>query len=389
MPRFEMTALIMLFICLSNSYAEQEVKPMFRTGIDANYWLYLATNKYDSTNWDGVAWKDENSKQKWYDSNKEVSLFKYLHEKGVDAFRIRLWVNEDGPSGLRYATEIAHAAQDNGLKPYLVIFLSDKWTDISKQPMPTIWNELNTEELKSTVYQYSKRVTEHFQKEGIDIDMYEIGNETDFGICGVFPPSLDNLSEEKRMEYWAQAASIMKSCISGIKDANPNGKIMLHIAVSWSYDFALGYFKFMDSNQVPFDYIGLSYYPSSPVMQQFRITTIEAIDSLVNRLYSQLKRPIFFPEYAFPHTKDQSHAFFKDWNNPVYGYEATLEGQKSMLRTFLNWARKHPHIYGAYYWSPEWYIPKDKDKGVETGWAPMCLFATDGNALPAVDSFAR
>lgn len=367
----------------AQNIAEEEGKPMFRNGIDANYWLYLATERYDSADWSDVAWK--NGTQKWSAGNKEIKLFDFLHEKGVNAFRIRLWVSEDGPHGLKYATEIAHAARESGLKPYLVIFLSDRWADFTKQPRPKIWSKLDPEALKQTVRDYCAEIVEHFQHEGIEIDMYEIGNEIDFGICGAFPPSIQSVSDMDRIKAWTESAGIIKAAIAGVKSADPNGKIILHIAMTWVYDFALGYFGFMSRHGVEFDYIGLSYYPSSPAMKEMR--TIAALDSFVSKLYSQFRRPIIIAEYAFPHTADLTHAFFKDWNHPVYGYDPTPEGQKLMLSTFLDWARRHPHVYGTYYWSPEWYVPSHSPG--EAGWGPMCLFGADGKALPAVESFSK
>ena len=134
---------------------------------------------------------------------------------------------------------------------------------------------------------------------------------------------------------------------------------------------------------IDLDYMGLSYYPSNPAMEANN--TIESIDSFINGLYDHFKRPIIISEYAFPHTTDLSNALFKDWNCPVYGYEPTKAGQHLMLSSFLHWARKNPHVYGAYYWSPEWYTPSDSSS--EAGWGPMCLFDSDGKALPAVQEF--
>ncbi len=357
-------------------------KPVFLNGVDANYWLYLATEKYDSADWSAVARKD--GKQNWYQGDQEVNLLEFLHEKGVNAFRIRLWVNEDGPHGLRYATETAIAAQRNGFRPHLVIFLSDGWADFTRQPRPRIWKELDTEELRRTVRDYCAGVVKHFQDNGVEIDTYAIGNEIDLGICGAFPPSFAQVSDEERIKAWTESAEIIKAAIAGVKSADPDGKIMLHIAMTWVYDFALAFFGFMSNHGVDFDYIGLSYYPSSPAMESNN--TIKSIDFFVNGLYDHFKRPIIIAEYAFPHTADLSKALFKDWNRSVYGYEPTETGQRAMLSAFLKWAAKNPHVHGAYYWSPEWYVPGDSSS--ESGWGPMCLFGPDGKALPAIVGFS-
>jgi arabinogalactan endo-1,4-beta-galactosidase len=383
---FQLTRIFFFIVTIlltSVDAVTSQEKVMFHNGVDANYWLYLATDKYDSADQSNVAWRSGNIPQKWYEGDKEIDLFDFLHEKGVNAFRIRLWVSENGESGLKYATAIAHKAQKGGFKPYLVIFLSDQWAALTKQPRPQIWSELDPEALKQTVRQYAREVVRHFQNESIQLDIYAIGNETDFGICGAFPPSIKEVSNADRIKAWTESAEIIKAAIAGVKESNPNGKIVLHVA-TWAYDFVREYFGFMTQQGIAFDYIGLSYYPSSPAMREMR--TIAAVDAFVNRLYKKFKHPIIIAEYAFPHTSEFTHAFFKNWNLPVYGYELTPEGQKLMLTTFLNWARKHPHIHGAYYWSPEWYMPNEFH--VEAGWGPMCLFGPDGRALPAVESFS-
>ena len=107
-----------------------------------------------------------------------------------------------------YATESTHQAQKSGLKPYLVIFLSDRWADFTKQPRPKSWGELDPEALKQTVRRYCQDVVRHFQSEGIQLDMYAIGNETDLGICGAFPSSIQDVSDSKRIKAWTRWENI-------------------------------------------------------------------------------------------------------------------------------------------------------------------------------------
>jgi len=75
-------------------------------------------------------------------NGKAGDLFEQLRAAGCDAFRIRLWTGDEEPHGLNYATAVAQRAQRAGLKPYLVIFLSENWSDYVKQPAPKIWKDL-------------------------------------------------------------------------------------------------------------------------------------------------------------------------------------------------------------------------------------------------------
>jgi arabinogalactan endo-1,4-beta-galactosidase len=114
--------LIVTVLVTSVDAVTSQEKVMFRNGVDANYWLYLVTDEYDSADESIVAWKGGNIPRKWYEGDKEIDPFDFLHEKGVNAFRLRLWVSENRESGLKYATAIARKAQKSGLKPYLVLF---------------------------------------------------------------------------------------------------------------------------------------------------------------------------------------------------------------------------------------------------------------------------
>ena len=86
-------------------------------GIDSNYALDMATRK-----------------KAWIDRSGPVDPCTLLAKFGCQNARIRLWVGENGINRLNYATETARRARRAGLKPYLVIFLSEEWADFVKQP---------------------------------------------------------------------------------------------------------------------------------------------------------------------------------------------------------------------------------------------------------------
>ena len=138
-------------------------------GIDSNYALDMATRN--------KAWKDR---------SEPVDPFELFAKNGCQNARIRLWVGEDGINRLTYATQTARHAKQAGLKPYLVIFLSDDWADFVKQPAPAVWKKLTPEKKLAAVAEYTESVVSHMARNGVDIDTFEIGNEIDFGICGEF-----------------------------------------------------------------------------------------------------------------------------------------------------------------------------------------------------------
>src|SRR4051812_23606335 len=104
-------------VCWAAVAAHAQTTRLFFTGVDANYSLEM-----------------ERAGKTWTSKDTPSDLFSILRSAGADSFRIRLWTGDDGVNGLHYATEIAQRAHKAGLRPYLVIFLSENWSDYVKQP---------------------------------------------------------------------------------------------------------------------------------------------------------------------------------------------------------------------------------------------------------------
>src|SRR5262249_24518490 len=91
-------------------------------GIDSNYTLDMAARK-----------------REWKEGSGRVNPYELFAKHGCLNARIRLWVGDDGMNRLSYAIETARRAKQAGLRPYLVIFLSEEWADFVKQPAPAVW----------------------------------------------------------------------------------------------------------------------------------------------------------------------------------------------------------------------------------------------------------
>ena len=184
-------------------------------GIDSNYALDMATRH-----------------KAWNDRSGPVDPYTFFAKLGCQNARIRLWVGENGINRLNYATETARRAQLAGLKPYLVIFLSDEWADFVKQPAPAEWKNLATEQKLTAIEAYTERVVKHMATNGVALDTFEIGNEIDFGICGEFEEawprrvSLDFM----RTKIWPRMTPILKAAEAGVLKAQPKARFILHLS---------------------------------------------------------------------------------------------------------------------------------------------------------------
>jgi beta-galactosidase len=174
-----------------------------------------------------------------------------------------------------------------GMKFLLDFHYSDTWADPQKQFKPAAWKGQDFSQLKQTVFTYSKDVVEALKNAGAEPDMVQIGNEINHGM--IWPDGhINNLDSLAQLIYAA---------IQGVKAVNPSITIMLHIALGGQNDEARFFLDNMMMRGVPFDVIGLSYYPRwHGTLEDLRYN----LDDLAKRYdkdvivveYSQLKREV-------------------------------------------------------------------------------------------------
>lgn len=338
----------------------------FHLGVDSNYGLQMRRDQ-----------------KTWTEDGKPLDdLDAAFARRGVNAARIRLWTGDDGESGLHYAVDVANRARDAGLKPYLVLFLSENWADMVKQPAPAIWKNLEEPAKLAAIEAYAERVTRHFIRNGHDIELFEIGNEIDFGICGVFEEewpkrvSLEYMSQR----IWPRMTPILAAAQRGVRKARPTARFMLHLAQWQERDYCIAFWKQMLEAGVSVDVAGISYFPTSAADPAKR--TLAYFDQTVTAIHRAIDRPVIVCETAYP-SAAKFAGQFATWNQPVEGFDLTPDGQAKWLGRFLATARANRHVQGVYYWSPEWYTPGD------VNWSPFAWFDERGAARPAMKAIGR
>ncbi len=331
----------------------------FRIGVDANFIL-----------------SGEQSRHGFWVDEKRVDPLELFAINGANAFRLRLWVGKDGESKLTYATELAQRAQQAGLQPYLVLFLTEDWADVNKQPAPVEWAELTINERVDAIRQYSQETAQHFLDQDISLDFYEIGNEIDYGICGVFadttrPRDVSSL----RSDIWPDEARLIQSAIEGIREVDPEARILLHIASSWDPGLASAFFGAMIDFGVDYDYMGLSFYPTA-----FGEAAAYRLCDTLSMLRNEIGKPVIIAETAYP-AEPPSGGMFGDWRRALPGYPLTAEGQAWYLSDMFKGMKERDDVLGVYVFSPDFWFSGEL-------WGPFALFDKEGNARPGVASFS-
>ena len=304
------------------------------------------------------------------DAGKPKDALEILREKGANVVRLRLWVAPDGQnmnvSDLPYTLALAKRVKAQGFQFLLDLHFSDVWADPGQQTKPQAWKELNFAELTQKVEDYSRETVAEFAKNGALPDMVQIGNETPNGMLWPDGKTLE-------LGGWARFATLFKAGARGVKISAPNAQIMIHInnaddAGLWNWFFDELKQK---GGEVPFDVIGLSYYPGP----QSRLATLK--NSLAD-LAKKLGKPIMVVETGYPFAENDAQKAAQ-WE-----FGATPHGQKIFLQKLIQIVREVPNNLGrgVVWWEPAW-VPIH---GLGHYSGPKMLWDEKFEALPALNA---
>jgi beta-galactosidase len=173
-----------------------------------------------------------------------------------------------------------------GMKFLLDFHYSDTWADPGKQYKPAAWRGKSFPELKQAVYDYTKEVMQALKDQGTPPDMVQVGNEINHGM--IWPEgNIGNLDS---------LAQLLYAGINGVRVVAPATTIMLHVALGGQNDESRLFYDNMVARQVPFDVIGLSYYPKWHC-------TLEDLEYNAADLAKQYDRDVIVVEYS--HKKEE------------------------------------------------------------------------------------
>jgi beta-galactosidase len=164
---------------------------------------------------------------------------------------------------------------------------SDYWADPQQQNKPSAWVGQDFPTLKKSLHDYTVSVMKALKDQGTTPDMVQVGNEINHGM--VWPEgAINNLDSLAQLIY---------AGVTGVKEVSPSTAIMLHIALGGQNEEARFFLDNMKARNVPFDVIGLSYYPRwHGTLQDLKNNMADLAKRYPQQVmvaeYSQLKREV-------------------------------------------------------------------------------------------------
>jgi arabinogalactan endo-1,4-beta-galactosidase len=304
-------------------------------------------------------------------------LIAILKDNGFNTARLRIFVNPQKKgtvvNDLPYTLNLAKRAKDCGMEVLLNFHYSDTWADPQKQIKPKAWAEMSFEELRKTVESYTASVMKAFKDADVLPEMVQIGNEI---TPGMLWPDGKVTGEYGNDGQWEKFATLIKAGIAGVRQADPEGdvKIMIHIDKGASKKVCQWFFTRLNKNQVPYDIIGISYYP-------WWHGTMEGLEENLNYIATELKKDVVVVETAYHHADNELYERVQEPPFPQ-----TPQGQRDFLYALTKMVLKAPDDRGrgVCYWYPE-SVAVNRRIWMKGN---VALFDSNGKTLPSVRAFA-
>ena len=346
----------------------------------------------------------------------ESDLVDILARNGVNAARLRLWVNPYSPSGEPYGAgtcdlacvkRLARRAKAHGMRLLLDLHYSDFWCDPGRQLPPKAWTGLTGAALCERVYHHTREMLACLRKAGLTPDIVQIGNEITNGMLWPAGRLSDPQPGVRRTGFDTLAPLVAAGCRAVREDGG--ARVMLHLERSGDNAVWREWFDEMLARGVDFDLIGASYYP-------YWHGSFDLLRQNLNDMIGRYGRDVMVVETAYAFTSEHFdpaqaganlviHDALKCFDGSDAPYPLTLEGQRLFVGELLSLVNglDGGHGAGVYYWEPAWLpLPgstwatvaaraymDEPHKAGGNEWANQCLFDYRGNANPALKEFCR
>ncbi|WP_243350107.1 arabinogalactan endo-beta-1,4-galactanase [Parabacteroides sp. FAFU027] len=290
------------------------------------------------------------------DKGQKEDCLSILKEHGINAIRLRTWVNpNDNPQSGHCSKEetvaMAVRAKKLGMDVMIDFHYSDSWADPKQQVKPKAWEGLSFDQLKQALYDYTFDVMTALKKAGVTPKWVQVGNETPGGM--IYP--------EGKIENWGQLTQLINKGYDAIKAVSPESKVILHVdqgnnneRFRWWFDNATKY-------NAKYDIIGLSYYPYWLEGNPDYKLSINDLGNNLKDMVSRYNKEVMVVE--------------------VGGEDTKVQNTYDMLKAVIKKVKEVPARkgLGVFYWEPQGARRWSKYE--------LSCWGNDGRPTKALDAF--
>ena len=317
MKRFSTATLLMLLLT-----TVQAQNTTFARGADISWCTEMEADGHKFYTTDGI----------------ETDIFALMKEIGMNAIRLRVWVN---PTLYGYgawcdkADVVAKAkrAHEQGLDLMIDFHYSDFFADPGSQTIPLDWKDYDLEQVKTAVADHTKDVLQALKDEGFEPRWVQVGNETNNGM--LWKTGEIDWKKSGKARYTNYAA-LSNAGYDAVKAILPNAYVIVHIAGAYNAaDYQGWFYKEFKEAGGKFDMIGLSHYPDWDNWNSDKsdVTSNKNAANSVKTLGNLFNVPVMIVETGF------------SVYDPVKGSE--------VMTDLFSRTKDLPQCAGIFYWEPE------------------------------------
>jgi arabinogalactan endo-1,4-beta-galactosidase len=264
---------------------------------------------------EGYTWKNASGVQQ--------NLFTILAGYGINAIRLRTWVNPssdpvNGHCSITETASMAVLAKNAGLDVLIDFHFGDTWNSVGVQHPPAAWASLTYSNMLTAMSNYVYHSMNVLKSSNVYPRWVQIGNEINSGICH----PVGSVSSP------AQMAGLLNAAHDMVKQVSPNSLVLIHLAQPQNYSSLQTFFSGYAGNGGKWDMSVFSSYGSSSLAA--------GIVANMHSIASAYAKPFMQVEFGGP-VSSPGHT------------ELALEAYISALNSTGG--------QGIFYWEPEVYSP--------------------------------
>ena len=312
----------------------------------------------------GVVYKDKSG-------NTVSDVLGFFNEEDLNAMRVRLFVDPSNDNDkavcqdLEYVKALGKRIKDAGMKLILDFHYSDTWADPGKQWTPNAWKDMTDEQLKDTIYGYTKYCLEQMVAAGATPDFIQTGNEISYGMmwgtkAAVGGNNTNRCYTNSPQANWTRFINLLKKAGQACREVCADAKIIIHSERTRKPSVLTDFFDRMTNASLDYDIIGLSYYPAYHGSLEDLET---ALTTLEGKNYG---KDIMVVETGYSYAWALGNTEF-DYTGT---YPYTEEGQRQFTAALVTKLNNHESVKGLFWWWPE----DNGNSGVTSGWWNAALY---------------
>ena len=307
----------------------------------------------------------------------KADIMDVLKETGVNAIRLRVWVNPTGGwSGQDDVVKLATRAAKAGMALMVDFHYSDFFADPSRQTIPAAWeaDKNDLDKMAKHVSDHTTEVLKALQDAGVTPNWVQVGNETRNGMlwpAGQLWTSSGNIPNGRQ-----NFAKLLNAGYDAVKAVFPSCPVLAHL--NNAFEDNAWWFEQVGNAGGKFDAIALSHYPQTESdWQKCNTTALQRIQALA----SKFNKDVLISEVGVKTPANEKLA-------------------AQVLAEFMTEAKKINKCAGVFYWEPEvdgnwkpalFNLPDViyKYTGKKETWNAydMGAFTTSGKATSVMDAF--